>query len=351
MEAFLVIIDCNMHYLPEDLFTNEKMLNGFLDCVPRTFGENAYLGVVPGTSIRQIILEKPKGYENLNYAEGQYSLEVKLQDMADGGVDKALLRIPVWQEWLPIEMCRIINDGLADMVKRSNGKFLANAVLPPWANKECTYELERCVKELGMVGVQLACHYGELYLDDEIFKPYFKILNELKLPVVVHHTPLPVEYQSIASYTNLRRFYGRCIDQGTAVGRELFSGMFEEFPDLKLIHTMLGGAFHSFVDILLPKVSKTGEVMERFKTDSDKLRGYLKNNLYFDMSHAAPWGKEQLECAIKVFGADHVLFGSSYPVRREWLIKGVEVIKSLDVSEKERSLVLGENAQRLFNIK
>lgn len=346
-----MIVDSNMHYLPEDLFTNEKILNGFLDCVPRTYGEHAYLGVVPGTSTRQIILEKPKGYENLNYAEGQYSLAVKLQDMVEAGIDKALLRVPVWQEWLPIEMCRIVNDGLVDMVKRSNGKLLAMAILPPWATKECIYELERCVKEHGMVGVQLACHYGELYLDDEIFKPYFKILNELKLPIDVHHTPLPVEYQSIIDFTNLRRNYGRCIAQGTAVGRELFSGMFEEFPNLKMVHTLLGGGFFTYVDMLLPQASKTAEVMDRFETETDKFRKYLKNNLYFDMSFATMWGKEQLECAIKVYGADHVLFSSSYPVRREWMLKGVEFVKALDISEDEKALVLGGNAQRLFNIK
>ncbi len=345
-----MIIDVNMHYLPENLFTEEKILNGFLECVPRTFGEIARLSTVPGTNTRQIVLEKPKGYENLNYAEGQYTLEVKLQDLNEARIDLALLRIPVWQEWLPIEMCRIVNDGMADMVKRSNGKLLAVAVLPPWATKECIYELERCTKELGMVGVQLACHYGKLYLDDEIFKPYFKILNELNVPVVVHHTPSPVEYESIKDYTNQRRFYGRCIDQGIAVGRELFSGMFEEFPNLKLIHTMLGGAFYAFQNILMPKPSGIDETMERFQTEDDKLSKYLKNNLFFDMSHALPWGKEQLKCAIKVCGADHILFGSSYPVRREWLIKGVDFINDLDIENYEKELVLGKNAEKLFNI-
>jgi predicted TIM-barrel fold metal-dependent hydrolase len=345
-----VIIDVNMHYLPEDLFTNENVLNGFLGCIPRELGEVDYLGAVPGTDTRQIVLEKPKGFENLNYAEGQYTLEVKLQDMDAAGVDLALLRIPVWQEWLPIERCRIVNDGLADMVQRSHGKLLANAVLPPWATDECVYELERCVKELGIMGVQLACHYGKRYLDDEIFKPYFKILNDLNLPVVVHHTPSPVEYMSLKDYTNLRRFYGRCVDQGIAVGRELFSGMFDEFPNLRLVHTMLGGAFYAFQDILLPKSSQTSEAMERFKTDADRFKGYLENNLFFDMSHALPWGKEQLECAVKVCGADHVLFGSSYPVRREWLLKGVDFVKSLNLGEEEKALVLGGNSRRLFNI-
>ena len=41
-----MIIDINMHHLPEDLFTNEKTLHGFLSTAPRGFGEIASLGTV-----------------------------------------------------------------------------------------------------------------------------------------------------------------------------------------------------------------------------------------------------------------------------------------------------------------
>ena len=37
MEDFKVIDD-NMHFLPTELFTNEKVLNGFLYSAPITFG-------------------------------------------------------------------------------------------------------------------------------------------------------------------------------------------------------------------------------------------------------------------------------------------------------------------------
>jgi predicted TIM-barrel fold metal-dependent hydrolase len=58
-----------------------------------------------------------------------------------------------------------------------------------------------------------------------------------------------------------------------------------------------------------------------------------------------------LECAVKVLGAEHILYGGSYPLRREWFIKGVDYVKSLDISEKEKSQILGGNAIRLFDIK
>ena len=62
------------------------------------------------------------------------------------------------------------------------------------------------------------------------------------------------------------------------------------------------------------------------------------------------WGKAQLECAVEVFGADHILYGSSYPVRREWFVKGIEFVRGLDISEDSKTQILGGNAARLFKI-
>jgi predicted TIM-barrel fold metal-dependent hydrolase len=345
-----MIIDVNMHHLPEDLFDNEETLDGFLSTAPRAFGEIASMGVTESGS-RQIILEKPKGYPNLNYVEGDYSLEMKLKAMDENGVDKAILRVPVWQEWLRLDTCKAVNDNAADMCRRSNGRLFANACVPPWGGKDNVHELERCIKELGMVGVQLACHYGQLYLDDEVFRPYLKVISDLNIPVVVHHTPGPVHWQSIYEYTNLRRELGRITDQATAVGRELFSGMFEELPNLRFIHTMFGGNWFANYNLLTPKKGRKKEAMQRLDTgDAERISGYLKNNLYFDTTHPASWGKEQVECAIRVCGADHILFSSSFPVFYNWMSDGVELMKTLDLSDEDRDLVMSGNAVRLFNL-
>lgn len=345
-----MIIDCNMHHLPEDLFTNEKMLDAFLSTAPRGFGEIATLETLE-TGKKHLILEKPKGYHNLDYVEGDYSLEAKLKAMDDAGVDKALLRVPVWQEWLRLDACKQVNDNAADMCKRSKGRLYANAALPPWGGKENLYELERCIKELGMVGVQLACHYGQLYLDDEAFKPYLKVLNETGVPIIVHHTPLPVHWQSVYEFTNLRREFGRIVDQATALGRELCSGMFEEFPNLKFIHTMFGGNWFANQNLMTPHKSIKNEALSRFDTtEADRIEKYLKNNIFYDMTHPVSWGKDQVECAVKVCGAEHLLFGSSFPVVYGWMASGVDFIKKIDISDEDRQLIFHGNAERLFKL-
>ncbi|MCW2289192.1 hypothetical protein EDF60_2211 [Leucobacter luti] len=347
----MTVVDINIHHLPEDLFTNEKILNGFLNSAPRGFGEIASVTTMESGK-KQLILEKPKGYQNLNYVEGDYSVESKLAAMDEAGVDYGVMRVPVWQEWLDLETCKAVNDNAADIVSRSGGRLFTTACVPPWGGKDNVYELERCVNELGAVGVQLACHYGQLYLDDEVFEPYLKVIEKLDIPVVVHHTPLPVEYKSVIDYTNLRREYGRIVDQGVAVGRELFSGMFDRMPGLRFIHTMMGGNWFANTALLTPHKTNKAEAMQRLDpTGGEKIKQYLEENIFFDMTHPHSWGKDQVEAALKINGADHYLFGSSFPVFYSWMGQGVDFVQNeLEISDADRELVLSGNAKRLFNL-
>jgi hypothetical protein len=65
-----------------------------------------------------------------------YSLEAKLAAMDDAGVGIAVLRVPVWQDWPPLDACRAVNDEAADMCKRCNGRLCATACRPPWGGKD-----------------------------------------------------------------------------------------------------------------------------------------------------------------------------------------------------------------------
>ncbi|NBK21097.1 MAG: amidohydrolase [Spirochaetia bacterium] len=345
-----MIIDANMYWMPEDLFLDETLRNTFLDLALEDGGRYAYSEQVNETEIVQVVIEKPRGYQNLNYVQGQYKLEQQIRDMDEAGVGEAILKLPGCQEWLDLELCKYFNDGMAEHVRRSQGRMHALAVLPPIVDSQVLKELYRCVHELGMVGLQLSSHYGDRYLDDPLFRPLLKEMNRLKLPIYVHHTPLPVQYDSLLAYDNLRRSYGRCADQVTAVTRELFCGMFEELADLKLVHSMLGGGFFSYMDLMLPKKPARKEVVGRFIVETEDARRYLNKNIYFEMSHASPWGKTQLESAIKIAGSDHILFGTSYPVRSDWLLDGPSFVQALQISKVQKEEVLCLTARRVYGI-
>lgn len=340
-----MIIDANVYWLPDALFTDPKVTQAFLRCVPREYDTHAFAERLPDGRMA-IRIEKPLGCENLNYFEGDYALEKQLADMDAAHVDKAVMKLPGCQEWLTLEMCRAFNDAAAKHSKKSHGRLIPLAVIPPYGEQDCLDELERCVHELHMHGVQMSAHYGNHYLDDPMFRPLLKHINDLKLPVYVHHTPVPVDCASILSYNNLRRSFGRCQDQITAIGRELFSDMFAELPNLKMIHSMLGGGYFTFKEMLMPRDSGGG----RFDTNTEAIRRYLKDNIYFELSHAQPWGKRPLELAVEILGADHIIYGSSYPVKQVWMLGGPEFVEKLDISEDEKQLILGGNARRIYGI-
>ncbi|MFT4004787.1 MAG: amidohydrolase family protein [Lacrimispora sp.] len=343
-----MVIDANMYWFSEEIFGNDKDMSKFLSEIPCTYGTKGYLK--EDGSVRQIVIEKPPGCQNLNYAQGDYILEKQLQDMEAAGVDKAVLKLPGCHEWMSLDTCRKFNDQMAAHGRKSQGKCIPLGVVPPIAGRECFDEVDRCRMELGINHIQLCAHYGNLYLDHEVFSGFFQKLNERKTTVYIHHTPVPVEYGSLYDYNNLRRSYGRCVDQATAVGRELFSGFFEKYPNLTFVHSMLGGGFFAIANMLFPHQAKAEDQIQMYEVDKGDIRNIFKEHIYFEMSHAQPWGKEQLECAVRVLGADHVIFGTSYPVRREWLMDGPEFVRGLNLTEEEKELILWKNATRLYGI-
>jgi predicted TIM-barrel fold metal-dependent hydrolase len=343
-----MVIDINMHSLPDNLFDDDKTLESYVRIAPKAHGEFARVELRSGK--KQLIVEKPRGYENLNFSYNSVDAALRIETMDKAGIDKAILRTPCWQEWLTLDMCKELNGNNAKVVSQNPDRLTAVATVPPWGDKSCLFELERCIKELGFVGVELAAHFGEIYLDDEVFRPHFRRIAELDVPVVVHHTPLPVEYHSLYEYTNVRRSIGRCIDQLIAVNREVFSDLFDECPSLKIVHTMLGGAYFAFTNQISMRKSGLREEAERFDPIGERFNKIMKNNIFFDITTPTAWSKAQLECAVAEIGAANILYSSSYPVRLDWVMNGVEHLRSLDISDEEKQLIFEGNAKRLFKI-
>jgi uncharacterized protein len=342
-----LIIDANIYWFPEEIFEEEELLQRFLSEIPRGYDTAAV--VKTENNRKQIAIERPVGYQSVNYVQGEYTLDFILNSLDEAGIDRAIMKVPCCHEWLSLDMCRLFNDGMADFARKSNGRLIALAVIPPWGTEGDLEELERCRNELGMTSIQLCAHYGNLYLDDAAFAAMFKRLNDYGMTAYVHHTPVPVEHDFIYDYNNLRRSYGRCVDQTIAVSRELLSGMFEQYPEVKVVHSMLGGGIFTYLNMLVPPKTQETDNARRFEAEDDKFHLWLKENIYFEMSHAQPWGS-MLESAIKVLGSDHIIYGSSFPVRREWFMEGVNYINSLRLEEKDKQLILYENAKRLYKI-
>ena len=84
-----MIIDANMYWLPETIFDDESLAARFLAAIPADSPIYGHEKTLEAGQPRQIVIEKPKGYPNLNYVQGDYFLEKQLADMDAAGVEKA----------------------------------------------------------------------------------------------------------------------------------------------------------------------------------------------------------------------------------------------------------------------
>lgn len=130
-----MIIDSNMYWLPEELLQILLLLNMFMSCIPSANGWYGKSLWYRRDRQKTDCSWEMQGYQNLNYVQGDYEIEVQLKDLAAAGADKALLKLPGCQEWMSLELCRIFNDKIHQHAVDSKGKLIPLCCSSAWRHK------------------------------------------------------------------------------------------------------------------------------------------------------------------------------------------------------------------------
>ena len=284
------------------------------------------------------------------YSEAFCDMEVRIGIMDEVGIDKAVLTYPTTDasrkaKVSEVEISRIFNDSVAEIIKRYPKRFIGMAVIAPFNEKEMLKELERAINESGLKGISLASSYEGIYLDDERLWPLYERIMELNIPVSVHATTQkPIGYERLI-HPLLTPVMEYLFDITVCIGKLITSGTLERFPDLKFIFAHFGG--------VMPFIR------ERFDTIYEMLYGrkiieklpklpseYLKR-IYVDTSGSS--SKDALLSTIKTVGIEHILWGSDYPSNATPQ-SSIETIKELSISNEDKERVLAKNLRNLFSI-
>src|SRR5262245_11866697 len=116
----------------------------------------------------------------------------RLRDCKKHEVDvQVLSTVPVmFSYWAKAEhtydLARILNDHLAEVVGKQQKRFTGLATLPMQDPQRAAKELERCVKELKLPGVQVGSHVNGWNLDQPELFPVFQTAEKLGAAVFVH---------------------------------------------------------------------------------------------------------------------------------------------------------------------
>ena len=271
----------------------------------------------------------------------------RLADLDAMGIDMQLVMPPPNQCYysvpldIAVQASRMVNDGLAEYVARRPDRFVALGTVPLTHGGEAASELERCMKALGMKGVEILTNVAGRELSEPDYAPFWQKAEELGALVVIHPN-------GFTEAKRLTRFYfnnviGNPLETTIALHYLIFDGVLERHPNLKILAVHGGG--------YLPAYS--GRIDHAWGARSDSHgelpqppTSYLRR-IYFDTVVFTP---HQLAELVRLYGADRIIMGTDYPFDMADYdpIGHVASVDGLDPATV--AAITGGNARRLLGI-
>jgi aminocarboxymuconate-semialdehyde decarboxylase len=257
-------------------------------------------------------------------------------------------------------IARAANDQLAELVARYPDRFIAFVASLPLNNPDETMkEMERAVTQLGAKGVQIFTNVAGRPLDIPELAPLFAEAARLDLPIWMH----PIRGADFSDYKTEDRSkyeiwwtFGWPYETSVAMSRLVFSGLFDRFPDIKIITHHMGGMIPYFEG----RVGHGWDQLGTRTSDVDYkalLRSMKKRPIdYFRNFYAdtALFGAQAAtRCGLEFFGIDHVVFASDMPFEPApgmYARETIEAIECLELSAAQKHQIYCGNAQRLLKL-
>jgi uncharacterized protein len=257
-------------------------------------------------------------------------------------------------------MARAANDQLAELVRKHPDRFVAFAASLPLNNPdEALKEMERAVTQLGAKGIQIFTNVAGKPLDGPELQPLFAEVARRDVAIWMH----PARGADFPDYKTEDRSqfeiwwtFGWPYETSVAMSRLVFSGIFDRFPDLKIITHHMGGMIPYFEG----RVGHGWDQLGTRTSDVDYvslLRSMKKRPIdYFRNFYAdtALFGaRAATRCGLEFFGIDKVLFASDMPFEPApgmYARETIEVIESLELTAAQKDQIYRGNAQRLLKL-
>ncbi|PRD42981.1 amidohydrolase [Phyllobacterium phragmitis] len=235
------------------------------------------------------------------------------------------------------------------------GRFQAFATLPLQNPEASADELERAVREDGLLGALTNGIIGKKFLDHPDFEPVLARAEALDVPIYIHPGIPPDEVFQLY-YSNMRPEYQEQFqDQVLSISaygwhqevvtqclRMITSGVFDRYPKLQIIIGHMGEGLPFFYKRI---VEKMGEVTE--STLDKPFEQYFHDNFWFTTS--ALFQDELLDLLLKYISVDRVMFATDYPFAN--MKEGTDWFRAVDLPRETKEKIAFRNAEELFGIK
>jgi 5-carboxyvanillate decarboxylase len=268
-----------------------------------------------------------QGFYMRSKAERPAAVLARLQDLGDrriadmdaAGIDRQVISltspgVQILDRDRAVAMATLANDQLAEACRRHPDRFSGLTAVAPQDPAAAAKEIERGARELGLVGVIINSHTRGEYLDDPKFWPIFEAAQALDTPIYLHpNTPPRTMIGPLLEAGLDGAIYGFAVETGMHLLRIITAGVFDQFPQLRIVVGHLGEALPFWLyrlDYMHAVTVKAGRY-ESMKPIARKPSEYLRSNVWVTTS-GTPWVPAIMFCR-EVLGPDRVMYAMDYP--------------------------------------
>ena len=204
-----------------------------------------------------------------------------------------------------LALARTLNDHLAALQAARPERFVGLGTIPMQDSRLAIAEMERCMRELGLAGVEIGTNVNGRNLDDPELFPVFEAAQDLGAAVFVH--PWEVVGRERMTRYWLPWLVGMPAETSLAICSLVFGGVLERLPRLRIAFAHGGGAFPGTF----------GRIAHGFDVRPDLCavdnavppREYLGRITVDSLVH----DPGMLRYLVQLFGEGRVALGSDYP--------------------------------------
>ena len=277
--------------------------------------------------------------------------ELRLKEMDEAGIDVQVLShgAPSTQRLdapTAVRLARDANDRLAKVIAARPDRFAGFAALPTPDPKAAAAELERTISELGFKGAMVHGLTNGVFFDDKRFWPIFARAQALDVPLYVHpaapHSAVVDAYYK--DYVKdfpaiLNAAWGFTVETATQGIRLVLSGVFDAYPDLKIILGHMGEGLPFLLWRIDHALSRPGNRRISFREQFSR---------HFYITTSGNFSTPALLCSMMELGVDRILFSVDWPFVQN--VPGTKWMSELQLSAEDKTKILSGNAKRLLKM-
>jgi aminocarboxymuconate-semialdehyde decarboxylase len=215
-------------------------------------------------------------------------------------------------------MCRAHNNAIAAIQRRYPERFIGTAIVPFDDLEESGREVRRAARELGLQAVLLPGNWlGQNFDAMELF-PFWDTVNQLELPVFVHHIPQScagslgdhVPRYPMVGMERMRRLHvgvyvGFGLEYAMACAALSIGGVLDEFPNLRFCFFEAGAGWLPYAMMGADRAFHIQHACSRTQT--------LPSTLLRKHCFTAVEASEHIPALVQMMGSENLFFGTDFP--------------------------------------